>query len=213
MRAETSPEEGGAAADLATAHRELLADDSFQFKFDTPEAPPEPSSLPGWVFDFLNALAPLLEFIFWAGVTLVAATIVYAIGRELLARYQKGLPKAPAVAAPEPPKFRPTPARARALLEEADRLAREGRYSEAVRIILHHSIEDMEQVLSLNIPLSLTSREIAMIDRLSTQGRAVFTKIARAVELSLFGSQPLTADQYIECRKDYEAFVFGGSPA
>jgi hypothetical protein len=202
------------------AHDALLADPTLQFEFEVfqPVAEPAPQPSADWIeaiARFLEAIAPFLTYVFWAGLALIASLILYAVFKDVLARNWSRKPKA-SEAAPAPveaPKFRPTIERARALLEEADRLAREGRFGEAVRVILHHSIDDMEQALAIIIPLSMTSREIAGLSQLSEQGRSVFGKIARAVELSLFGERPLTRDHYFECRREYEVFVFGAASA
>jgi hypothetical protein len=134
--------------------------------------------------------------------------IVYAIVMEVLRRLPQTKIEAAPIADVPVPEFRPAEARARALLEEADRLAREGRYGEAVRVLLHRSIDDMDEAFPATIMPSMTSREISLLQYLSEQGRATFVKIAQAVEASLFAGRPLSADQYAECRKAYESFVF-----
>jgi hypothetical protein len=201
------------------AHDSLLADPTLQFEFEvfqpTVQEPTQPSGWGEGFANFLEAIAPFLTYVFWIGLALIAGLVLYAVAKDVLARNWSQKPKS-AEAAPAPveaPKFRPSKERARALLEEADRLAREGRFGEAVRVILHHSIDDMEQALAMIIPLSMTSREIASLSQLSEQGRSVFGKIARAVELSLFGERPLSRDQYFDCRREYEVFVFGAASA
>ena len=57
--------------------------------------------------------------------------------------------------------FRPTEAKAKALLEEADRLAAQGRFDEAAHTLLYRSIEDIEDRLPRSIRKAQTSREIA----------------------------------------------------
>src|SRR5262245_57243092 len=124
------------------AHRHLLANSDLQFKFAVPPPEPEP---PAWLKalgEMLQFLAPVLNIIFWGGIILIAGLLIYLILQEILRRLP-GAPKAAkAVAAPRKPEFRPTAARAQALLEEADRLARDGRFSEAARVLLHRSIND-----------------------------------------------------------------------
>ena len=197
------------------AHDALLNDPTLQFDLDTAAVPP-PEPPPDWIraiADFIQFIAPALTYIFWAGLAVIAAFIVFAIVKEIAGRQWSWAKKEkPPPVEPATPQFRPTIERAKALLEEADRLAREGKFAEAVRIILHHSIDDMEQALATIIPPSMTSREIASMTQLSEQGRDVFSKIARAVELSLFGQRPFGQEQYFECRREYEAFVFGGAP-
>lgn len=197
-----------ASASFERAHRALLADRTFQFHFEQPEEPSDPPYWLKWLADIFEAIAPFISYIFWAGVAVVAAMILYWIMSEL-ARHlpQKKVEEQRAADVPVP-EFRPAAARARALLEEADRLAREGRYGEAVRVLLHRSIEDMDAAYPATIIPSMTSREISLLQYLSAQGRATFVKIAQAVEASLFAGRALTAEQFAECRKAYENFVF-----
>jgi hypothetical protein len=200
---------GGADSAFAAAHAELRADQSLQFQMDalTPQPPPQ------WLeplFRFLEAIAPFLVYVFWAGVAIVVALILYVIVSEIMRR----MPGRKEKVAPEQqatPAYRPAYARAKALLEEADRLAAQGRYSEAARVLLHRSIEDLEQVFSLAIGPGLTSREIARLDPLSPQGRDVFSGIARAVEMSLFGGRALGASDFAQCREAYASFALQGS--
>ncbi|MES1158345.1 MAG: hypothetical protein ABUL42_00470, partial [Terricaulis silvestris] len=199
---------GGQDGGFAEAHRRLLADHTLQFHFEeaAKRPPPDPNA-----FKWLEALYPFFRVLFWIGVTALAVLVIYMIVREVIARWptrggaKKGEEALPVV------EFRPTQARARALLEEADRLAREGRYGEAARVILHRSIDDMESTLSIPISPAMTSREIAGIERLSQRVRDVFSKIALAVEISLFGERDLSQAQYQECRALYESFALGAS--
>lgn len=188
-------------------HRELLADPSLQFQFERNEAPPEPPSWLEPLLRFLEFISPFLSYIFWTGVALVVGLIVYALVREVLRRLPESADDAQSEADLPVPEYRPAAARAHALLEEADRLAAEGHFGEAVRVLLHRSIEDMEKVFPMAIVPSMTSREISTIEHLSTHGRATFVKIAQAVERNLFAGRPLTADTYNDCRRAYEGFA------
>jgi hypothetical protein len=206
----------GTAADaekLERLHRDLLTDPTLQFQFEQPEAPQPP---PDWLkalAELLANIAPFFSYIFWGGVMIIAALIVYAIVREIARRMPQTANETAAEEDVPVPEYRPATARARALLEEADRLAAEGNYGEAVRVLLHRSIEDMEEVYPTAIVPSMTSREISAIEYLSTQGRATFVKIAQAVERSLFAGRPLTQDQYTDCRRAYESFALEASAA
>lgn len=199
----------GPAADpdkLEQLHRQLLGDPTLQFHFEHME-PPKPTEPPDWLVRLIELVAPLLSYIFWAGLLAVAALIAYALISEVLRRLPATQEEAKQDELPPVPEYRPATERAHALLEEADRLAKEGRYGEAVRVLLHRSIEDMETAFPASIAPSMTSREISTVEHLSTQGRATFTKIARAVEYSLFAGHPLSSDTYVECRRAYESFA------
>jgi hypothetical protein len=94
---------------------------------------------------------------------------------------------------------------------EAKRLIAERRYEEAVRVLLHRSINDIEDAFPTLVAPSLTAREIGMLEQLSARGREVFSRIARAVETSLFGGHSLDAGEFAECRRVYVEFVFGAA--
>jgi hypothetical protein len=193
------------------AHRHLLSDSALQFKFAAP--PPEPQT-PEWLkalAEMLQVLAPALNVIFWGGIILIAGLLIYLIVQEIVRRLP-GAPKAArTLVSPPKPEFRPTAARAQALLEEADRLAREGRFSEAARVLLHRSINDIEDAFPNLVMPSLTAREIGRLEPLSQRGRDVFGMIARAVERSLFGGRDLDANDFAACRHAYVDFVFGAA--
>ena len=199
---------------LAEAHRALLADHTLQFRFDevaTAAPPPRPDL--NWLTQLLEAIGPVLRWIFWIGLALLIAAVLFVLAREILARLPRGGRKAKAKEEIPAYEHRPTVARARALLEEADRLAGEGRYSEAARVLLHRSIDDIDRHFPASISQAMTSREIAGLDRLGARTREVFSSIARAVEVSLFGGRDLNAAQYQQCRRIYESFAFNGGKA
>lgn len=202
-----------AGDELARAHAHLLADRTLQFKFD--QAPPPPET-PDWLIAlgrFLESQGPLFKAIVWLGLALLAILIVWLIVRAAMDRVAALRRRTPATAdaLPAPAPFQPPRERAMALLSEADELAGQGRFSEAARVLLHRTIEDMERASPLRIGEALTSREIGQLPTLSAQGRAAFARIARAVETSLFGARPLDAENFAACRAAYESFAFGGA--
>jgi len=194
---------------FAAAHAAMLRDSQLQFHFSEYTRPQTPDWLRP-LGEFLRAIAPFLQYVFWGGVAIIVLVIAYALFSEIRRRMPARGEKTTA-APPPAPDYRPTAVRARALLEEADRLASEGRYGEAARVLLHRSIEDFESALRIAIGPALTSREIARLDRLSPQGRSTFSGIATAVERSLFGGEALSASQYTACREAYAEFALQGA--
>jgi hypothetical protein len=200
---------GSAAADpVAAAHARMLHDASLQFSFvgyPPPKPPPEWLKSVGEVF---KALAPLLSVVFWIVVGAVVLTIVYFIARELLALRWPGIKKRKKKAPAPEPDWRPTPAQALALLDDADRLAAEGRYAEAVRLILFRSIEEIQGRRPHLLRPALTSRDIGRLDGLPARAREAFRGIAEMVEHSFFGGRAVDAEGFGRCRQAYEAFAF-----
>jgi hypothetical protein len=208
-------------------HRELLTHKDLQFAFEDvaapkPVAPPRGGTALG---DFLNAIAPAFTWLLWGALGVGVAFLLWFIGRELLAARFGRLAAAKAKAPPiQEPDYRPEIARARTLLEEADRLAAEGRYDEAARTLLHRSIDDIEDEAARTllhrsiddieerrpraVGRALTSREIGALGVLPASVREAFAPIVRAVELSWFGGRPLDASGWSVCRKAYSDFAF-----
>ncbi len=194
---------------LAAAHARLLHDPTYQFSFAPPPAPPPP---PGWLrplIDFLAHAAPYLQWVFWG---LLAAGVI-AVG-ALLARefllYRRPAKAAQGTVALGAEDWRPTAARARALLADADRLAAEGRFEEATHILLFRSIDDLEEKRPRLVAPAYTSRDITVLGELPESAGRALGVIVRHVERSLFGGRSLSAGDFADCRSAYEAFAFPG---
>lgn len=188
---------------LAAAHRAFLQARDLQHDF---AAIPPPKPPPPWIAQLLHVLtaaAPVLKIVFWTGVAFGAAALVWVIVRDLpLARALRR--RKPAVASTD---WRPEAAAARALLEDADRLAQAGRFGDAIHLILFRSIEDIGAKRPDAVRAALTSRDIVEAAPLSEAGRSAFRRIAEAVERSFFGGRPADADDFDRCRRQYAAFA------
>jgi hypothetical protein len=196
----------GASDAFARAHEALLSDKTLQFEPTVRLAPPPPEWLKA-VFEALGAAAPYLAYVFWGFLAVGAAIILYFLARELItARWPSLKPsKGPVLGAEE---WRPSVAKARTLLEDADRLAAAGRFADAVHLILFRSIEDIEGKRPDLIRPALTSRDIAGLEGVPQAVRRTFSQIAGVVERSFFGGRPVGADEFAACRKAYEGFAF-----
>lgn len=191
-------------ADFVAAHEKLRADPAIQF--DLPAArPPDPP--PRWLIDLLEAIAPYLKYVAWGLIALAAGALIYVVARHLIAT---GLPfgrrGAPAESQAEPD-WRPEAGPARQLLRDADALATAGRYAEAVHLLLHRSVEEIERRRPHLVRPALTSRDIAAASALPADARRVFSGIAAIVETSLFGGRPVDADDWRAARAAYEDFA------
>ena len=104
---------------------------------------------------------------------------------------------------------RPDQKEATALLDEADALAAEGRFAEAVHLLLFRSIEDLRQRRAGGVPPSLTAREIQSLSDISARARQALAPIIRIVENSFFGGRTVDRDGWQRARSSYEQFAFG----
>ena len=203
---------------LDGAHAALLKQADLQFQLS--KAAPLRSPLMDWLAKLLRplgkalepavkALAPIAPYVFWTGVALGAAFILFLIGQRLFAVKRGLVMGGLKLAGGET--WRPAPEQARALLEEADRLAGQGRFVEAAHLILLRSIQDIQTRRPRAVAVSLTSRDIARLEAVPPAARTLFAGIAEAVEISLFGGRPLDGEGYARCRDAYSHFVETGS--
>ncbi|MEA3052553.1 MAG: hypothetical protein QOG72_1456 [Sphingomonadales bacterium] len=221
----------GAADGLAAAHEALKADPSIQFSM-APVQPPAPP--PKWLRDFVEwlgeALKPVGRFFNWIGgfmpdapyarifLWTVLALAAAALAAMIYVRIRDGewrLPRRrPAVSVdpgPDEEAWSPEAAPARSWLREADALAAQGRYSEAVRHLLFRSIEDIGRRRPRLVRPALTSRELARAEALPPPARSLFARIAGLVERSLFGGRAVEAGDWSEARAAYADLVLPGT--
>ena len=98
---------------------------------------------------------------------------------------------------------------------EADDLAGQGSFAEAMHVLLLQSIAEVRLRLRVPISVSLTSREILRGIAFSPEGREAFADIVGRVEISHFGTHSPGAEDYAACRRSYDdlfAVLRQGSP-
>lgn len=198
--------EASASGDVvAEAHAALLQDTALQFN-RTGFTPPQAPGWLHWVGDALKLLEPVLKWVFWIGLGLLAALILYALVREIL-RIRAPRAKPRTAMQMDKELWRPDAQAARDLLAEADALAARGQYADAAHLLLLRSVQDIEKRQPNALRVSFTAREIARLKALPEAARPAFEQIGRVVERSLFGGAAVGADDFTNCRQAYEAFA------
>jgi hypothetical protein len=87
---------------------------------------------------------------------------------------------------------------------EADDLARQGQYGEAMHVLLLKGLNEIRRQLGISFAVSLTSREILRRVQLSDVGRQSLSAIIRSVELTYFGGEDAGQSDYSDCRSNFE---------
>jgi len=188
--------------------------------------PPGPPKLPGWLETLGDWLRSMFEplgralGLSWPVLSkvligLLLLGVVYMLWRlviePLLAARRQ--PK-PAEAVPE---WAPARDQAMALLADADRLAAEGRYGEAARLLLQRSVGHIADAQPGWLQPATTAREIAELPRLPMRAREAFAIIAARVERSLFALRELDLGDWQASRAAYADFALqdfrGAEPA
>lgn len=206
--------------------QDLRGDEAIQFAPVTiPEIPPRQLSaferLLARVFEWLadlfgpvgGALGGSWAWLQWV---LLGAAMLFAV--VLLVRLygagfgRRGKRGADQGAAEE---WRPDTAASLALLEDADRLAAEGRFDEATRLLLQRSVSHIATARPDWVEPSSTARELAALPSLPDAARAAFGVITERVETSLFALRPLSRADWEAARAAYAEFALAriGGPA
>lgn len=188
-------------------YAQTVAGGTIQTGFPPPQPLPEP---PAWLAAIFEAVArffewagPALKPMLWLGALLLVLLILYHFV-PAFADWVDNLPlRRRREEAGEDRAGQAEAGAARALLAEADALAAEGRYAEAVHLLLYRSVEDIEGRRPGLVQPAMTSRELAEAEGLPSIARGAFSRIARAVEISLFGGRSIDAGAWGECRSAY----------
>ena len=211
-----SAPEGAADEGFDKAWRAMRGDENLQFaEVELPQADPPPDWLKNfleWIGELFAPLAralvggwPVLK---WALLAVAAALLLYALWR--LIGPMLGKDRREKEAGEE---WLPDEAEALALLEDADRLAQEGRYDEATHLLLQRSVGQIAAARPDWVDPATTARELAAFEPLPAGARTAFSVIADRVESSLFTLRSLNEDDWTAARRAYADFAMARLPA
>ncbi len=144
---------------------------------------------------------PVPAELIWFALACAAALLLYSL-RDSLPFLRRKRDQAWETASHAPGE----PARNGAIdaLAAADTLSREGRFVEAMHVLLLQSLVEIRQQLGEQFADSLTSREILRGVRLPPGGRASLRDIVAAVERTYFGGYPAAHHDYVACRQSFD---------
>lgn len=210
---------GSAAARTAARDWKALRDSGdIQFEKLPPFKPPE---TPDWLQElgeWLRALFepvgealgfswPVVQKILLAMAILLVLILLWVLLRPIIERLvHRGR-------ATQNPEWAPDRDAAVALLEDADRLAGEGRFAEAVHLLLQRSVHHIAEARPDWLLPASTAREIAAFPMLPERARTAFSVIATRVERSLFALRGLDEADWQAARNAYSNFALAELPA
>lgn len=196
---------------------ELRRDGDIQFE---PVVIPEPEPQePGWFKEFLRGLFESLGELFapvgealgswwpvvqWVLLALLALFVAYLIYRLV---GPIGLNPKSARDVCEAPEWTPDRAESLSLLDDADRLAADGKFDEATHLLLKRSVGQIAQARPDWVEPSSTARELAALPALSDGARGAFAVICVRVERSLFALRSLDRNDWEAARTAYADFA------
>ena len=168
----------------------------------------KPKDKSNWNVEWLVILANIAKYIFYGIILCAVAFILYAILKEIIRIHNNKPPEEKPDEAPTIPLYQPDAKTARIVLGDAEELAKQGRFTEAVHTLLFRSIQDITDKRPRHVGPSLTSREISELPILSQKARAGFSMITSLVEASFFGGNALGADDYAASKTAYKNFAY-----
>jgi hypothetical protein len=142
----------------------------------------------------------LANLLLWATGAVAIGLVALWLGRELL-----GFAPAPAGGADPGAAADARAAVVQRPLDDAEALARAGRFGEAVHVLLLRTLEAL--AAHTGVPRSFTSREILRRIRLSTDAHDALAGLVVAVEVSHFGGQPPGETEFAACRARFHRFA------
>lgn len=214
-----------AAQDAGRAFDEVRKAGDIQYApIPLPKNPPlqkPPSEPPAWlkaIGDFFSAIGEFFRMIFeplgnliglswpvlqWILVGLAVIGVLILIWRI----FAPALGRSPAAESEEAPEWVPDRGEAIALLDEADRLASEGKFDEATHLLLQRSVSHIASARPGLLPPASTAREISAHPALPLRARDTFAVIATRVERSFFALRSLNAEDWHAARAAYADFA------
>ncbi len=192
--------------EIAESRDGVLSSGHYQTEKPEAEAPPktEPLRIPPWLL--------------WSAGVVVAALIAYFLfnlARELLGS-RLGLKRRRKEQAAETARVETVPPAAREAehrtLAEADALAAEGRFSEAIHLLLLVAMERLRRELGPRVAPAMTGREILRLSPIPETASAPLTRMVALSEIKHFGGRSASEPDYRICREDFLRFN-GMAPA
>jgi hypothetical protein len=188
-----------------------------QFAPVKPKPPPENpewlKQFAEWLRDLFEPLGralgmswPTIQYVLIALGVILALVVLWFLLAPLVERWR--LRQKPAAEE----EWTPDRGMAAALLADADRLAGEGRYEEAVHLLLKRSVADIAEARPDWLLPASTAREIALFPKLPERARAAFGVIAERVERSLFALRRLDESDWSAARGAYADFALAEMP-
>ncbi len=165
---------------------------------EAPVPPPEPARG--------DAVEDVIRALVWVAIA-VGAIVLLVWATE---RYRVGRPERAVGPAPTPVS---TPDAVRVAKDDAEALAADGRFAEAIHALLLRTLAALPR--DRRIPTAWTSREIAATVELDPEARAALERLVDATEASLFGGRPADAAGFAACVESWRRLraATAGGPA
>ena len=182
--------------DIQQRMASIAKNQNLQLQLPGPGQQPEEFSLPR---------IPIPPIVIWTVLAGGGLFLLFYISREIVRSWRQASQEE--LFSTTKPSGLPAAASAEAAIEAAEALAREGRFVEAMHVLLLKSLADLHARLGIQLAESLTSREILRRLPLPEAGRAALRDIVARVEWTYFGENPAEAADYATCRDRFDTLM------
>ena|GEM_PF-4956215 len=198
------------AEEIAESRDRVLTGGGYQTERPKPEEIPEvdPLRIPPWLIDTLLWAAGIAVVLLVAYFLFKLALELWGSGFNLKRRQSNLVDEAPRVET-VPPARREAEQRT---LAEADALAAQGRFGEAIHLLLLVAMERLRRELGPRVAPAMTSREILHLAPLPGPAAEPLGRMVALSEIKHFGGRAASEPDYRNCREDYLRFT-GLEPA
>lgn len=165
-----------------------------------------PSGMPAdWFLTDLGALGEVLRVLVWAGAAVGVVLAVIYLARRLIPGALSNRPADEAA-------VEDAPGLSEAPLHDAHALAREGRFAEAIHVLLLRTLEQLFRAKGTVVAPGWTSREVLARAAYPEQARDALAGLVTAVETCTFGGRPASEDDFRLCEDRFRhlAVALGG---
>lgn len=158
------------------------------------------SSSPGGA----GALSPIVSMLMWALLIAGAVVVIFYVVREL-GRGRRDRVRASDPAIAEEPV--PHVAQLEGPLADADALAAQGKFAEAIHTLLLRTFQELAKASASHVSPHLTSREILARIPMLGDGRDALGELVAVVEVTWFGDDVPGEADWLRCRAQFDRFV------
>jgi hypothetical protein len=151
-----------------------------------------------------GALSPIISMLMWALLIAGAVVVIFYVVRELGRGRKDRVRASDPLIAEEPV---PGEAQLDLPLADADALAAQGRFAEAIHTLLLRTFQELARASAAQVSPHLTSREILAKIPMLGDGRDALGELVAVVELTWFGDDVPAEQDWLRCRAQFDRFV------
>jgi hypothetical protein len=169
------------------------------------EEQPQPQETPDWLEKLFQFLRPVLKLLGWLLLAGLGVLIGYGLFQLVMSYVNR--PRKDVDVSEAEPLIDIDASEAQSWLDDAEGLAKSGRYGDAVHHMLLRAIDHLKRRSGRVIPRAWTAREIQTQLPISILARALLQLLVQTVERAHFAGRDIAEADFMRCRDSYEQLL------